>query len=284
MSGSLADWISTYQTPTGRRELAQRQIATLAKAEGWNELAQHCRQAVSHEQKFRAQRRVLAGRQNQPSTNPRFAELDPVIDRTVGAIYRIASEAMTSFDRGEMFERAKDLVERLFPAGAAGITRLAYPEQAAEVKALVDALQGPFKESAAMLGVLPYVTQLATLNREFTNLLLDAPKAEATQEEVRALDTAGQRMLLQTIAMVLGRYCKDSTEHTSRRLALLQPIVSQNEALRQFFRARRAVSDVDPETPDEAVDGVAALGGSASVGTLGGAAAMPSGASNEAPA
>lgn len=49
----------------------------------------------------------------------------------------------------------------------------------------------------------------------------------------------------------MGKHHERTPEGTAARLALLAPILQQNEAIRQYLRARRAVADVNPETGED---------------------------------
>ena len=136
-------------------------------------------------------------------TNPGFAELDPVIDRTVSAIssHRERSDDVVRSRRRDVCS-ARGPVERLLRPVRPTLHIFAYPEQAAELSALVDALQGPFKESAAIRQAFFPITQLATLNREFTNL---SPRcARLATQESSTLDTAGQGYSRRSPMVCLG--------------------------------------------------------------------------------
>ena len=51
--------------------------------------------------------------------------------------------------------------------------------------------------------------------------------------------------------MISGRHPSDSPEDLAGCAALLDPILKQNEAIREYLRTRRAVPDVNPETGEE---------------------------------
>jgi hypothetical protein len=66
--------------------------------------------------------------------------------------------------------------------------------------------------------------------------------------QVRAARAQGQAHLLEAVAMIIGKYPKSSAEDVAARVALLGPILQQNEAIRAYLKSRRSVQDVDPET------------------------------------
>ncbi len=65
-------------------------------------------------------------------------------------------------------------------------------------------------------------------------------------------------LLLQAVAIILGKYPSDNDADLAGRAKLLAPIFRQNDAIRDYLRARRPVVDVNPETgepeasPDDA--------------------------------
>jgi hypothetical protein len=58
-------------------------------------------------------------------------------------------------------------------------------------------------------------------------------------------------LLLEAVAIILGKHHKRTSEGTAQRLSLLGPILKQDEAIRQYMRVRRAVADVNPETGED---------------------------------
>ena len=67
-------------------------------------------------------------------------------------------------------------------------------------------------------------------------------------DKVRAARAEGQGLLLETVAIILGKHHERTAAGTAERVALLGPILKQNDQIGQYLRARRAVSDVDPST------------------------------------
>ena len=61
-------------------------------------------------------------------------------------------------------------------------------------------------------------------------------------------------MLLETVAIIVGKHHERTPEGTAARLSLLEPILKQNEAIGQYLKARRSPPDVNPETGEDAPD------------------------------
>lgn len=247
MGPTLAETLNLYVFPTGRRQWTHAHVAELARARGLDELAQHCDAAVAHDERTRGLRRGLETARNQPA-NPRLTELDNAIDRCLGGIYRLCTEA--SLGLGPELQQPADAVQRgVFPNGAAAITHLPWVEQVIEVKSVLQLLSDDHKKNAQLLGLGPWVQRLAALLAEFEAALDVAPEAHVSIEDLRARDAAGQDMLLETVALVLGRFPRATKADTRARAELLAPLYQQVEAIRARRKARRPTTDIDPAAP-----------------------------------
>ncbi len=65
--------------------------------------------------------------------------------------------------------------------------------------------------------------------------------------------------MLQAVAIILGKYPSDNDADLAARGKLLAPIFRQNDAIRDYLRARRPVVDINPDTgePEATSDGAA---------------------------
>ena len=260
MSGHLNDWYGIYQFPSGRRAWAIGRVrSAIVEGEPWDALLTHCDASMAHETALRRTRRAYYKGRNQ-SVDPRLSALDPKIDRTLGAIARIAREAAESLDAEEgqegppLGDQAQRLLTELFPLGAGVITSATYVEQTGEIDSLLAELEGEWAPLLADLGATRYVNQLRRLNTQFRALLAETADATPTWKAVQALDREGQNNLYQVINMIMGRFPSSSPEDFSARATWLRPIWEQNEALAVYYRQRRRIIDIDPDTGEDVVD------------------------------
>jgi hypothetical protein len=65
---------------------------------------------------------------------------------------------------------------------------------------------------------------------------------------VRAAEAQGQNMILQVVALVLGKFRGTTDKDSEMRSLLLQPILAHDAAVQECMAARRPIQDVDPET------------------------------------
>ncbi len=251
MDVSLRHWLNLYIFPPGRRHFVLAKVGAVAEEKKLESLAQHCQTAVQHEANLRNQRRKLAEIRNR-RVNPRLTALDPKIDKTLGAIYRIAHELASTLDGTPEGELASRLLEQCFPNGLAAITNKNYVEQSTELRSLIALLRTEHSEAVERLGVIKQLLdRLENMNNEFRAILEADRNAEVNQDEIRAGEILGQENLLQALAMILGDFPSASIEHVENRQALLRPIIKQNEAIKAYYRSRRALNDVDPDTGEE---------------------------------
>ena len=66
-----------------------------------------------------------------------------------------------------------------------------------------------------------------------------------------AAQATAQDTLAATLGLIIGTFALAQPADTAIRDDLLEPILKQNEAMRQIFRRRRTATDVDPQTGDE---------------------------------
>jgi len=248
MGPTLAETFNLYVFPTGRRQWTHARIAELARARSLDDLAAHCEAAVAHDERTRTLRRTLDTARAMPA-NPRLTELDAAIDRSLGAIYRICTEAGLAL--GPDFQAPADTLRRsVFPNGAVALTLLPWVEQVTEVQSVITLLDDDHLETVQALGLTPWVTRLRDLHTEFAAALTHTAPADLTADDLRARDAAGQDLLLETVARVLGTYPRATKADTRARAELLAPLYQQSEAIRQRRRTRRTPTDIDPTTED----------------------------------
>lgn len=251
MSVGLSDRLNLYILTGGRRQVAFKQVAEQAQSMGWDELARFCKECIDHESSLRRLKQAYTTQKHR-RVPPRLQELDPQIDKTIGAICRIAGEVATALTPPAQQEATR-LLEEVFPAGTRAITNLPYADQVHEVSSLLERLEDPqqLAPTVSALGLTAFVQRLRILNDEFSQVYHAEPEGGISVREVRAADADGQDNLLQVVAMILGRYPRRSEDHVAARTSLLTPILRQNDAVRAYIRARRRVRDVDPDNGKE---------------------------------
>lgn len=260
MDSSLSAIFKLYVFPTGRRLFALAQLMSRAKDRDFPELVKHCSGALAHDRGCLALERRWAGlvaeSKGKAPTVPvaddglDATQIDPLVDNTLTAIrdHAISQTAGASPD-DPIHATVSGLLREIYPTGVQNVTSLAFVLELAAVDDILAKLQG--KELAPVvkeLGLGRLVKRLAELAERY-RAALAAPAPETLEfGNVRAARAKGQDLLLEAIALVLGRHHSSSPDDVAGRADLLGPILEQNAEIAAAFRGRRTIVDVNPET------------------------------------
>lgn len=248
MENTLENLINVYALSTGRRLFALGQVELAAKERGFKELGLLCREAVEHDEKTRSLETTWA----EPSTGTtELQRTDFQVDRTLVAIRDTAQAQADGAEDGD--EATRNKVTRfnnyIFPRGVQAITQATYIDELSQVDEVLVRLKS--KEMTALateLGLTKLIKQLTRLAADY-RAALQAPEARKLDFGViRAARAQGHQYLVRAVAMILGKHNSPSDEDVEARDALLTPILKQNEAVRQYMKARRQIQDVNPKT------------------------------------
>ena len=250
MDCSLGSLLQLNVFPTGRRLWAMRQLHHRAAERGFPELAAHAARAIEHDHITRQLDARWAARQHGPGQGEDPVQrVDAVLDRTLLAL-RDAAESQVAVARPAdgTAEKVATLLRALFPMGVAAVASMTYTDELTAVEAIIARLRGDLAPLVADLALDRHAARLAELCAEY-RAALAGPRPEPLDfGQVRAARARGQEMLLTAIALVLGRHPGNGPSDLEGRAALLAPVLEQDEIIRQYFRARRMVEDVDPDT------------------------------------
>jgi hypothetical protein len=97
------------------------------------------------------------------------------------------------------------------------------------------------------LGLSRRVSRLVDLEKQYREAIA-LPSQSVTFAMVKAARSQGQSLMLQAVALTLGKYPSDDDADVAARAALIRPILEQDAAIHAYLRERRAVEDVDPAT------------------------------------
>ncbi|WP_437829494.1 hypothetical protein [Sorangium sp. So ce1153] len=252
MDGTLESIFNLYVFTTGRRLFALRQVRVIAKEQRFTELVKHCDAAVEHDLATRAMERRWAGEPLATGSNPAAQRIDVLVDRTLGAIRdHVVAQTQGAAPDDPIHKEVAAFLKPLFPVSVQAITSLPYVDELAAVDDIVALLQGQLAPAAKEFGLGRLVNRLADLAVQYREALEAPPPSLIDWGRVRAARAEGQGLLLEAVAIILGKHHARTREGTAARLALLAPILQQNEAIGQYLRSRRAIADVNPETGED---------------------------------
>jgi hypothetical protein len=252
MDGSLEALINLYVFTTGRRLFALRRVRALAQQQDFAELVAHCDAVIAHDLATRDLERRWSGEPAETGTNPAAQRLDTLVDRTLGAIRDQAVAQTQGAPPGDpIHAEVAAFVKRIFPISVYAVTSLPFIDELAAVDDIVKLLQGELAPTASSLGLGRLVTRLADLAVQYRDALEAPPPSLLRWDRIRAARAEGQGLLLEAVALIVGKHHRRTPEGAEARLALLAPILQQNDAIARYLRSRRAVEDVNPETGEE---------------------------------
>lgn len=249
MSADLASLLTFYVLSTGRRLFALQEVKKLAFADDFSVLSSHCGLAIEHDQATRVVEARWAGQRTGAQYSPLAKQLDVSVDTALSALHdSLELEARNSAADDPLGKQAETLRSTLFPNGVAAVTALNYVDELAEVERILTAVKSDeWAPIITGLGISRRVARLDALEPQYRAAVAD-PANKVAFTEVKAARARGQSLLLQAVALVLGKYPSDNAADVAAREKLLAPIFRQNDAVRDYLRARRPVVDVNPET------------------------------------
>lgn len=248
----LNQFIYVGELSTGRRLFVTRRMRPLIAARGHDDVVVHIDEGIAHDLQTRQLDVVWSGvrSKTQPASN--IGVIDVRVDHGITALRDAAEAQARGAAAGDpIHAQVQGFLGEALPAGVYAVTSLPYVEQLNALEVLVDKLQGPLLTQVMELGIARQSLRLAELLPFYRDAIDGAADGNTGLDfaTVRAARQRGQRYLYEIIAMILGKYYRaDDPEHQAARAELLGPLVEQNEAVRAYLRARRAVRDVDPET------------------------------------
>lgn len=249
MSATLSSLFVFYQFSTGRRLFAMQELQKAAQIQGLPALAVFCTTAIDHDRTTRILEARWAGRKTGAHYAPITKNIDGQIDTALTALHDgLDNEAKNSSPQDPLAARAEIARSLLFPKGVAAITSLNYVDELTEVERILHTAKSPeWAPVLRDLGLQRRLDRLETLESLYRTAIADAGDQIAFGE-VKSARQRGQSLMLQAIAIILGHCPSDSESDIEKRSQLLAPILRQNEAIREDLRARRPVSDIDPDT------------------------------------
>ncbi len=261
MEAPLSTLFDFYQHPTGRRLFAHGQTLKQAAAAKLPDVVKHCTAAIAHDRKCLALERRWAGvaaaargkgpAAALPAGSPATLKIDATVDRTLTAIRDHAVNQTAGAPPDDPIHiTVAGFLKELFPTTVQDVTGLPFVEELAAVEHILTQLQGkdalqPIVEDLALHRQHKH---LAALTDQYRNALQTPTPETLAFGQVRAARAEGQDRLLQTVAIVAGKFFRNTPDDAAARAALLGPILEQQEAIGAAMRGRRVIEDVNPET------------------------------------
>lgn len=248
MSSALRDLLHLVKLPSDRRLQAFQEMLDLAREDGADQLATHLERALAHERQLGELEQRWRDDEQPDQPAPEMLEVDNLTDHTLSAIrFVLVAHLRSALPDYERSAAAGRVSKAIFPDGLDAVISLPYAEELSAIEGIVQSLREELAAEVEMLGLRHLVARLAKLAVPYREAL------ERTSDTVmyRAVKKArdrGHEFMLEIVALIVGRYFRaDDPVHERKRALLLEPLVAQQQALRDDMRTRHG----DDDTPED---------------------------------
>lgn len=237
-TGSL---FNVIRLSSAQRVLIYEHVKALAEDSGDIQLAAKVSRALAYEQEVRAlETRWEASIGASASAYvPELRPLDMQLDRTLTSVRDVVRAQLSGESDDQSAAMAAELLDGIYPAGVAAVTRLPYIDQAAAAEDIVHALKTRFAAHVEHFGLSRKLTALAALVAEYSDAVRRSP-ASIEHAAVKAAQVQAHQHLIDVVARVVGTYFdSENPAHVAIRTRFLARLAEQMEATRTRTQARR---------------------------------------------
>jgi hypothetical protein len=184
---------------------------------------------------------------------PEARELDQLVDAAIDGLDTYCESQMALYRGQERAAAAARLRRALLPGGVGAITQLPYADQHKQIDALLARAQAAdvITDLAALPEMAAALAHVRGLNQQYGERLRDTEEA-LTRQDVRARHDQCQELLCTLTCLIIGHFGALPERHADRD-RLLEPILREDEALRERRRRRRAAGEAGDDAPDDIV-------------------------------
>ncbi len=192
-------------------------------------------------------------------------EKDTSLDAVASAIDgQVAGLARVYGEGHDTGDRARRVRAGFFPRGLHAVTNIGYADEIGEVGRILGLAKGELADDVRALGLGTLVALLEERAAELGAVLDREARTAPTHDEAVAAALVAERRMGELVMAILVHHAGDEPAASRRRAELLEPYELQQESMRQRFRRRVAVGEVDPDTGEVEEAEAAASGATAS--------------------
>jgi len=189
---------------------------------------------------------------------PEAQRLDRELARALGAVAtHLSTTAHCYGEASSQAQLAHYVSEQLFPEGVRAVTHLRYVDEEETVRTILQRVETDpdLKQAVRELGADRFLERVAEVHARYGQALNKQP--QLTYAQMRQIRREGQERLCRIMALVLARLVsrEDADEGADDQAAALwqalRAVKDQNAAIGRYYKRRRRVTEVDPETGEE---------------------------------
>lgn len=258
MTPTAASFINIYDLPPGRRIYAATEIQRRTLERNIPAVILRCALLLDSDRNL-LRMLMLRAAGSEGQHGPEASEIDALFDHVLVGFHDHLFAQSRIFLGEPRGASAAALRQAVFPDGPGAITQLPYVQQHAQAEAMLAHLDGPelVTHVAALPELPPMITRVREISARYGAALPPHAQVPST-ETIRAARARGHELMCEIVAMILAHFATVDPVDPEGRAYLLEPIMSQNEAMRVTRRRRRRPVDIDPDTgvelPDEPGD------------------------------
>jgi hypothetical protein len=249
MNPSLLSLFKFIQLTSGRRLHAFRELRLRARKRGLHALVAHLERAIAHEKRTHElnQRWRKQGR-TRTVGGPDIGTVDGLTDQTLTSLRDMLTGNINGALPGDVKAAIAERVRAaIFPNKVAAVTSLPFVEELAALEVILDKLQDELQAEMSELSLTHMVVRLAKLFDMYQSAL-DEGAHQLWFRDVKGARVRGHLNMLEAVSQILGQFfAEEDPDHAQARAELLEPIFEQDQAYRDYLRARRTNSGADGE-------------------------------------
>jgi hypothetical protein len=239
---------SLYHFAPGRRGWMATQIKRIAEGLQMGPLAARCDMILMVERGLRGEVTnwsMVGPNANGSALSQELVASDQRRNRLLSA-FDAHLEGLVALPNAAESRPAELILKRLFPSGSAAVITLRWPEESAIIDMLVDDLKKGLHDDVVAAKVESWVAALETENNDFNTYYANTgTDRQVSWGSMRNADIAAQERFLELSAFILD-LARGDGQGVLRDL-LITPVMSQQRELKELYRKRTGIGDLNPD-------------------------------------
>jgi len=250
-----SDMFDFYLFPLSRQQYSLRQIDHALADCNDEVLRERVAEAIRLGEEARELDFTFSGGTRINEYGPEARSVDQELDRALGAVSKFLTTTAQAYgETSAQAQLARYAAGRLFPDGVRAVIHLPYVVQEDTVRLILRRVETEPRLGRALreLGADRFLERVAEVHARY-QVALRKDRHQPTFSQVKEARRAGQERLCQIVVLVLARLV--TGEHEGDQAAALwkalREVKDQNAAIGRYYKRRRRVTEVDPETGEE---------------------------------
>jgi len=253
---ATSDMFDFYLFPLSRQQYSLRQIDHALADCNDEVLRERVAEAIRLGEEARDLDFDFKGGTRNNEFGPEAKRVDQELDRALGAVSKFLKTTAQAYgETSAQAQLARYAAGRLFPDGVRAVIHLPYVVQEDTVRLILRRVETEPRLGRALreLGASRFIERVAEVHARYQKALRDTRLPQPKFAQVQEARRAGQERLCQIVVLVLARLVTGVHEGDQAKALwkALREVKKQNAAIGRYYKRRRRVTEVDPETGEE---------------------------------